>query len=62
MVIYLQHDKHGLMPVYSEAEAAVHAKAGWRKYTFPVAPVAPVQTDEANEVVAPRRGRPPKER
>lgn len=61
MVIYLQHEKHGRMPVYSESEAAVHAKNGWYKIDINAKPVEPV-SDESTEVVAPRRGRPPKER
>lgn len=58
MVIYLQHEKHGRMPVYSEAEAAVHAKNGWYKIDINAKPVS----EESQEVMAPRRGRPPKER
>lgn len=58
MVIYLQHDKHGRMPVYSQNEADVHAKNGWYKIDINAKP----ETEESTEVVAPRRGRPPKER
>lgn len=57
----MQHPKHGRMPVYSNSEALTHEKNGWARFEFS-APVAPVQTDETTEVLAPRRGRPPKER
>ena len=69
MVIYMQHEKHGRMPVYSSAEALTHEKNGWSRFEFaPVeAPVevpveVPAVESEETEFVARRRGRPPKER
>lgn len=57
MLIYMRHDRHGIMPVYSERVKQENLANGWRIIDWPPADVA--RHEEPAEEPR-RRGRPPK--
>lgn len=56
--VYMTHPDHGAMHVYSQWQIEDNIKHGWKLDVEPWI-VAPTVTEEP-EIVAPRRGRPPK--
>jgi hypothetical protein len=67
---YMQHQKHGVMPVYNELEVKANAKNGWAlialdeiRKRISAKTAVPEQAPEEKvivEKVVTRRGRPPK--